>query len=88
MIKLNEKGIVIYSVGQNGQDDGGDNLLSHHYWHYGGRGYEIKNTNLGTRVYLPSLRRGPAFALEETQLESLKENTKETLRLLKEKKEE
>ena len=61
IIKLNEKGIVIYSVGQSGQDDGGDNLLSHHYWHYGGRGYEIKNTNLGTRIYLPSIRRGPAF---------------------------
>ena len=69
-IKLNEKGIVIYSLGHLGKDDGGENLSQIHYWYYGGRGVDFKKTNLGTRVYLPALRRGPATQLEEVYLDA------------------
>lgn len=87
LFKLNEKGIVIYSLGKNGLDEGGMNLSQNHYWMYGGKGWDFKRTNMGTRVYLPALRRGPAFSLEDSQRESLKGNTAEMLKLMKEGKE-
>jgi len=87
VIKQIEKGIVIYSVGQNGQDEGGENLNDNHYWKYGGIAWDMKNTNLGTRVDLPALRRGPAYSLTKEQQEALKENTAELLKLMKEGKE-
>jgi len=87
VMKMSEKGIVIYSTGKDGKDEGGENLNHNHYWHYGGKSWDTKNTNLGTRVYLPALRRGPAIQLEEVHLEALRENTKEAQRLMKEKKE-
>jgi len=87
LIKLNEKGIVIYSVGRYGEDQGGENLSHNHYWFYGGKGWDFKRTNLGTRVYLPTLRRGPAYSLQDEQRQTLKENTAEMLKLMKEGKE-
>lgn len=83
MMKLNEKGIVLYSVGKDAKDEGGENLSHNHYWNYGGKGWDTKNTNLGTRVYLPELRRGPAFSLTKEQQEALKENTAEMLKIMK-----
>jgi hypothetical protein len=83
-LKQTDYGIVIYSVGRDGNDEGGQNLSHNHYWIYGGKGFDMKNTNLGTRIYLPHLRRGPAFELEEDKLQSLKGNTADLLKLLKE----
>jgi hypothetical protein len=80
LIKQNEKGIVLYSVGRDGKDDGGERLSHNHFWNYGGKGFDQKNTNLGTRVYLPTLRRGAPMPLDEMHIEALKE----TLRLMKE----
>ncbi|MFT3881703.1 MAG: hypothetical protein QM703_18820 [Gemmatales bacterium] len=83
MLKLNEKGIVIYSVGGQGKDEGGEKLNHNHYWNYGGKGWDVKNSNLGTRVLLPALRRGPAAALTDDQRQALTENTGELLKLMK-----
>jgi len=87
-IKLNEKGIVIYSIGHQGKDEGGENLSENHSWQHGGKGWDYKKTNLGTRVYLPALRHGPVIELESYQKEALIENTKELLKLMKEGKQE
>lgn len=86
-IKLNDKGIVIYSVGCFEKDEGGENLSNLHYWNYGGIGSNQSKTNLGTRVYLPTLRRGPAFPWDKEQQETLTEYTTELLKLMKEGKE-
>jgi len=86
-IKPNEKGIVIYSVGNFGKDEGGEYLNTLHYWNYGGIATDPKNTNQGIRVYLPALRRGPAFVLDKDLQGSLKEYTAELLKLMKEGKE-
>ncbi len=71
IIKPTDKGIVIYSVGREGKDEGGENLIDHHYWNYGGRSLNWKRTNLGTRVYLPQHRRQPPIQLNDFQLEGL-----------------
>lgn len=84
LIKLNEKGIVIYSTGRDGKDNGGEHLNHNHYWIYGGKGWDMTNTNLGTRVYLPEFRRGPAAALDSMCSDVLKENLPKLLKIMKE----
>lgn len=71
IIKQTDKGIVIYSTGKDGKDEGGDNLSSLHYLPYGGRAYDWKRTNIGTRVYLPQFRREEPIQLDEFQKEGL-----------------
>ncbi len=84
LIKLNEKGIVIYSIGRDGKDDGGEHLNHNHFWIYGGKGWDMSNTNLGTRVYLPAWRRGPPAASDSMNSDVLKENTSKLLKIMNE----
>lgn len=82
-----EYGLVIYSTGRNSVDEGGHNLNHNHYWFYGGKGFDTKNTNIGTRVYLPHLRRGTAYQLDGDKRTVLKQRTAELLEALKVKQE-
>lgn len=84
-LKQVEKGLVIYSLGHQGKDDGGMRLSTNHYWIYGFKGWDLKNTNVGTRVYLPAYRRGPERPLEEVYSSVLQESTPKLMELMKEK---
>lgn len=85
ILKQTDSGIVIYSVGRERKDEGGEVLNHDHYWLYGGKGWDLKNSNVGTRVYLPTLRRQPATELKEDCRSILQQNTPELWKKLKEK---
>jgi hypothetical protein len=72
IIKSNDQGIVIYSVGREGRDEGGEKLGHNHYWRHGGRRWDVQLTNLGTRLLRPELRRQAPIELEESHLEALR----------------
>jgi hypothetical protein len=71
IIKNHDKGIVIYSIGRDGKDEGGENLSWLHYWHYGAQRFDWTKTNIGTRVYLPQFRRDAPIQLDESQKKEL-----------------
>ncbi len=85
ILKQNSSGMVIYSVGRERKDEGGEVLNNDHYWLYGNKGWDMKNSNVGTRVYLPTLRRQPAVELKDDCRSILQENTPELWKKLKEK---
>lgn len=82
LIKLREDRMVIYSTGKEGKDEGGENLRYDHYWMSSNPGFGSGQSNMGTRVYIPKLRRGSPFPLEEKELESLKRSTEELQKLI------
>ncbi len=48
ILKQTHSGMVIYSVGRDRKNEGGEVLNHDHYWFYGGKGWDIKNSNVGT----------------------------------------
>jgi len=84
ILKQNSSGMVIYSVGRERKDEGGEILNHDHYWFYGNKGWDMKNSNVGSRVYFPALRRQPATELKEECRSTLQQNTPELWKILKE----